>query len=58
MNIVEQLKVGDTVKIRKHPAPIEGEVLFIHSLKLFVSIKSKNYPEAIWPEDILSIVKI
>lgn len=57
MNILEQLKVGDTVKIRKHPTPIEGEVLFIHSLKLFVSIKSKNYPEAIWPEDILSILK-
>lgn len=57
MSIISQLKIGDTVKIRKHPAPIEGEVLFIHSLKLFVSIKSKNYPEAIWPEDIMCIVK-
>lgn len=57
MNIMEQLKVGDTVKIRKHPMPIEGEVLFIHSLKLYASVKSKNYPEAIWPEDIMTIIK-
>lgn len=56
MNIIAQLKIGDMIKIRRNPKPINVKVIFIHPLNLFVSIQSKNYPEAIWPENIIAII--